>query len=248
MIISKLKHKKFHLPFIFFLALILSACAKVSAIPAKKECVVLLHGMGRTSFSMSKLDKFLSAKGYQTVNFGYPSTKETVKDIAEKYIPQAIDRCNELQPEKIHFVTHSLGGIVVRQYLQTNSLPYGSRIVMISPPSKGSELVDYLKDFWLYKWMNGPPGQELGTGPNSTPNTLLPVNAEIGIITGDKSFNPMFSQLIPGPDDGKVSVERSKLEEMQDFIVIPATHTFIMKNSTALKQVLYFLENGKFKK
>jgi len=246
--ISILKHKQFYLPFIFFLASMITACTKIIDAPVKKECVILLHGMGRTSFSMNKIDKFLSGKGYQTVNFGYPSTRESIKNIAEKYIPRAIDRCKDLHPEKIHFVTHSLGGIVVRQYLQNNSLPLGSRIVMISPPNKGSELADYMKDFWLYKLMNGPAGQELGTGPNSTPNTLQPVNAEIGVITGNKSFNPLFSQLIPGPDDSKVSVERAKLKEMQDFIVIPASHTFIMKNSTALEQVIYFLDNGKFKR
>ncbi|WP_207691683.1 esterase/lipase family protein [Desulfonema limicola] len=246
--ILKLKHKTFYLSFIFLVMLIFTSCTKLYSFTAKNECVILLHGMGRTSFSMKKLDKFLSGRGYKTVNLGYPSTRESIAAIAEKYIPQAIDRCNEFQPGKIHFVTHSLGGIIVRQYLQNNSLPSGSRVVMISPPNKGSELADYMKDFWLYKWINGPAGQELGTGPNSTPNILNPVNADIGIITGNKSFNPLFSQLIPGPDDGKVSVKRTKLKEMQDFIVIPASHTFIMQNSITLKQVSYFLANGRFKR
>ena len=242
-----LRVKNLHLLFILTFFPILTSCVQAPPAPQKNECIILLHGMGRTSYSMKTLEKYLSARGYQVINQGYPSTSEPIKDIAENYVAGAVEQCLEKQPEKIHFVTHSLGGILVRQYLQNHSIPEGSRVVMLSPPNKGSELADYLRDFWLYKWRNGPAGQELGTGPRSVPNNLEPVNAEIGVLTGNMSFNPMFSQLIPGEDDGKVSVERAKLAEMNDFIVIPATHTFIMKNKTALEQVLFFIENGKFK-
>jgi len=226
--------------------ILFAACASATPPAPKKECVILLHGLARTPRSMGKLEKHLSAKGYHVINAKYPSTRKTVQILAEKYIPDAITACEKFQPEKIHFVTHSLGGILVRQYLQNHSLPEGSRIVMLSPPNRGSELADYLKGLWFYKWLNGPAGQELGTDPRSVPNMLKPVSAEIGVITGNRSFNPLYSQLIPGPDDGKVSVERARLKEMKDFIVIPATHTFIMNHAQTMQQVLSFLEKGKF--
>ncbi len=242
-------------PFFFrtgllFFILFLTACAptvQAPSAPPRDECVILLHGMGRTRYAMASLAATLAENGYHTVNFGYPGTDETIEAIAATDIPCMVEKCLAFQARKIHFVTHSLGGIVVRQYLQNHSLPEGSRVVMLSPPNQGSELVDYLKDLWLYRWKNGPAGQQLGTGFRSVPNTLEPVDAEIGVITGRHSFNPLFSQLIPGPDDGKVSVERARLAEMEDFLVLPATHTFIVWDSTARKQVLYFLENGAFK-
>ena len=226
--------------------IILAACASAAPAVPKKECVILLHGLARTPRSMKKLETYLAAKGYPVINAGYPSTREPIQTLAEKYIPNAINACQRFQPEKIHFVTHSLGGILVRQYLQSHRLPEGFRIVMLSPPSSGSELCDYLKGLRFYKWRNGPAGQELGTDPHSIPNMLKPVTGEIGIITGNRSFNPLFSQLIPGPDDGKVSVARAGLKEMKDFIVIPATHTFIMNHPQAMSQVLSFLEKGRF--
>jgi len=117
---------------------------------------------------------------------------------------------------------------------------------MISPPSKGSELADTFRDWFVYKWLNGPAGQVLGTEPESLPNSLKPVKEEIGVITGDCTWNPLYSWLIPGEDDGKVSVERAKLDEMTDFIVVPSSHSFIMQYSETLKQVVFFLQNGKF--
>lgn len=211
-----------------------------------REYVILLHGMARTKFSMGKLENYLIEQGYQVVNDGYPSTREPVEKIAAVYLTPMVESCRAAGAEKIHIVTHSLGGIVVRQYLQDHALPKGSRIVMISPPNQGSELADALRHLWPYKWLNGPAGQELGTEPDSLPNTLTPVDAEIGVITGNRSLNPVFSWLIPGEDDGKVSVERAKLAEMADFLVVPAGHTFIMRHPDVLDQVVSFLANGKF--
>ncbi len=211
-----------------------------------KEYVILLHGMGRTKFSMRKLGKYLAGHGYQTINVGYPSTREPVEKIADGYLASMADQCRKNGAEKIHIVTHSLGGIVTRQYLQNHLLPVGSRIVMISPPNKGSELADVLRDLFIYKWLNGPAGQVLGTGPESLPNSLKSVKGEIGVITGDRTLNPFFSWLIPGKDDGKVSVESAKLDEMADFLVVPSSHSFIMRHSEVLKQVVFFLKNGKF--
>lgn len=211
-----------------------------------KECVVLLHGMARSRFSMYLMEKYLQEKGYRTINEGYPSTKKSIKELAGEEVTAAVKNCRKGGAEKIHFVTHSLGGIITRQYLQSHDLPKGSRIVMLAPPNKGSELADKLKGLDAYKWLNGPAGQELGTGPDGTPISLKPVDVEIGIIAGDSSLNPFFSYMIPGLDDGKVSVERAKLEGMKDFIVMPSSHSFIMNSSDVMKQTLHFLEKGTF--
>ncbi len=211
-----------------------------------KEHVILLHGMGRTIYSMRKLESYLEEHGYQTVNDGYPSTSEPVEKIADEYLAPMVEQCLEKGADKIHIVTHSLGGIVTRQYLQRQSLPDGSRIVMISPPNKGSELADSFRNLSIYKWLNGPAGQVLGTEPESLPNSLKPVKGEIGVITGDNTLNPFYSWLIPGEDDGKVSVERAKLEEMADFLVVPSSHSFIMNRDEVLYQVAFFLKKGAF--
>ena len=213
-----------------------------------QACVILLHGMGRTKASMRKLEKHLIAQGFQTQNEGYPSTKVPIETIAQRYIPAAIAKCRAKKARKIHFVTHSLGGIVLRHYLQNDSLPQGSRAVMISPPNQGSEVAQYLKNCSLYKWMMGPAGQQLGTKHDPFVKTLAPVDVEVGIITGDRSLNPLFSSLLPGPDDGKVSVQSAKLKEMRDFLVVKSSHAFIMRNPRVMAETVHFLEHGHFRK
>lgn len=211
------------------------------------ECVVFLHGMGRSAFSMRSMDKYLSKQGYHTVNRSYPSTSYTIEQIAENIISKLIDECR-VEARKIHFVTHSLGGIIIRYYLQSHSLPKGSRIVMLSPPNKGSEIADRLQDSGWYKWATGPSGQQLTTAPDSVPNQLKHIDYEVGIITGRRTLEPWFSQFIHGEDDGKVSVKRARLIEMADFLVVNHAHTFIMNSSLVKEQVSYFLQNGYFKR
>jgi hypothetical protein len=143
-------------------------------------------------------------------------------------------------------VSHSLGGILIRQYLQNHTLPEDSRIVMLSPPNQGSELADHLRSFRLYHWITGPAGQQLGTQPDSVPRQLGPVDAPVGVITGSTSWNPFYSYLIPGPDDGKVAVEHARLQEMADFLVVPASHTFIMEDDDVIAQTIHFLQLGRF--
>jgi len=139
-----------------------------------------------------------------------------------------------------------MGGIIVRYYLKYNQIPDLGRVVMLSPPNRGSEVVDKFGQTLLFKWLNGPAGQQLGTGENSLPNRLGDVTFDVGIITGDRTINLILSQIIPGVDDGKVSVKNAKLKGMKDFIIIHATHPFIMKNPKAIEQTLSFLRTGKF--
>lgn len=216
------------------------------SITSSTECVILLHGFGRTLNSMKKIAGRLEALGYAVWNEGYPSTEKPIRTLVSDHLVPAVQWAEEMGANKIHFVTHSLGGILVRVYLQGNSLPPGSRIVMMAPPNRGSEVADWLQSFSLYKRFMGPAGQQLGTSPDSVPNSLKPVTADIGIIAGIRSVDPWFSVMIPGPDDGKVSVESAKLMEMNDFLTVKSTHPFIMRNPKVIDQVTAYLQNGRF--
>jgi len=210
-----------------------------------KECVVLLHGMARTEGSMSKLAKELKNEGYVVSNYGYPSTSLKIDEIAKVHVPEAIAGCGNA--ENVNFVTHSLGGIVLRKYLSLHTFEKLGRVVMLGPPNQGSEIVDKLKNVPGFKLINGPAGLQLGTGEDSVPNTLGPVTYPVGIIAGSSTFNLVLSQMLPNPNDGKVSVERTKVEGMSDHVVMPVTHTFMMKNNDVITQVKVFLKSGKFK-
>jgi len=216
--------------------------------PSGKEgYVILLHGLARTSRSMAKLEKRLSQYGYQVINLDYPSTEYSIEFLAEEYLGRIIERFNAGPRRKVHFVSHSLGGIIVRYYLKHHELSNLGRVVMMSPPNQGSEVVDCMKDTLIFKKINGPAGQQLGTDKDSFPVKLGPVDFELGVIAGNRTFDPLFSMLIPGPDDGKVSVKRAKVEGMADFLVLPHSHTFIMQKEDVIEQVIHFLEHGSFR-
>lgn len=213
---------------------------------AEGDYVVLLHGLGRTALSMKKLERHLRSKGFDTVNLSYPSTKYSVGALADVYLKNELTwRCPDTDC-KIHFVTHSLGGIILRYYLKNNHIPNLGRVVMLSPPNQGSEIADYFSRNIFFKLQMGPSGQQLGISKNGMPNSIGPADFELGIITGDKTLNPYFSKIIPGPDDGKVSVERAKLDGMSDFLVVHKDHMFIMQSKEVIEQVIFFLVNGRF--
>ncbi len=218
----------------------------ISTLSHASDCVILLHGMGRSATSMNKMESQLESAGYTVWNKSYASTKEPIEDLALTHVQSGVDYCQTQQAESIHVVTHSLGGILIRVYLQDNLIKNLGKVVMLSPPNKGSEVADLLKDWKLYQWLTGPAGQSLGTEKTSIPNTLKAINAPIGIITGQHSSDPWFSVYIPGDDDGKVSVESAKLEEMHDFLVVDAGHTLIMRDSFVIQQTKTFLQEGKF--
>jgi hypothetical protein len=211
-----------------------------------QEEVILLHGLCRTSRSMVKMERALTEAGYKVRNVDYPSHTAQIPKLASDAVGKAVSECQQDGAAKIDFVTHSLGGILVRSYLARHSIPSLGRVVMLAPPNQGSEVVDKLGSLFLFKWINGPAGSELGTDKNSTPNKLGPANFPVGIIAGDRSINWINSLLIPGSDDGKVSVARTKLAGMTDHIVIHATHPFIMQNCEAIRQTIQFLRMRSF--
>lgn len=210
------------------------------------EDVILVHGLARTSRSMNKIGRVLEHRGYRVLKFGYPSTRHPIAVLSENYLnPFIRSHCSE-SSRQIHFVTHSMGGILVRFYLSRRPLPELGRVVMLAPPNQGSEVTDWLRHWWFYRWLFGPAGQQLGTDAASLPMQLGPVTYEVGIIAGDRSINPFNSLKITGPDDGKVAVERTKVAGMQDFRRLHSCHTFMMCNNRVLEHIVHFLQTGHF--
>ncbi len=187
----------------------------------------------------------LSQAGYKVLNMDYPSHTLSIEKLAEDAVGRAVGECQRNSAAKIHFVTHSLGGILVRSYLKYHEIPNLGRVVMLGPPNQGSEVVDKLGSLWLFRLINGPAGNEMGTDEDSTPSKLGPAHFCVGIIAGNCSINWINSLLILGSDDGKVSVERTKLVGMTDHIIIRAAHPFIMRNRTAIRQTIHFLRTGR---
>lgn len=210
------------------------------------DSVILLHGLARTDRSMAKLQKALAQQGYCVQNVSYASTRNNIETLAVEAIEPALAACSDEGP--VNFVTHSLGGILVRQYLRDHRIDNLGRVVMLGPPNKGSEVVDRLSEFPGFHFINGDAGLELGTGETSVPNQLGEANFELGIIAGTRSMNFILSGMIPGADDGKVSVERTKLEGMQDHLEMEVTHTFMMRNNKVIEQVIHFLQSGRFQR
>lgn len=210
-----------------------------------QQHAILLHGLARTNLSMRRLANQLSARDYRVHNLNYPSTAHTIEVLADQALHKVVEPLVEEDGPLIHFVSHSFGGIIIRYYLKHHKIPNLGRVVMLAPPNQGSELADILRDSF-YQTLSGPAVGQLGTGPDSVPLNLGPVDFEVGVITGNRPINPLASRLIAGPSDGTVAVERAKVAGMSDFLVLPHSHTFIMLRKGVVDQVIHFLEQGRF--
>lgn len=211
------------------------------------DCVVLLHGLARTANSMDTMQQALDDAGFVTANIGYPSREHTVEELANMAIPQGIDACSESPGiERVHFVTHSLGGILVRKYLSEHAIANLGRVVMLAPPNQGSLAADELQNVPGFDWLNGPAGRQLGKGEDSVPLQLGPADFELGIIAGERTIDPLTSAVLDNPDDGRVSVDDTRLDGMTDFVVVQHSHAFIMRMQEPIELTIRFLNTGSF--
>ena len=214
------------------------------------DTVVLLHGLGRTQWSMARLAHALEHDGYRVVNLTYPSRTLSVDALAADWLPARLHVTGADTAPRLHFVTHSMGGIVVRQWLRHQPAPPNlGRVVMLAPPNAGSEVSDRLLAFPPFRWFTGANGRRLGTRAEDLPRALGPWPAgapPLGIIAGDRTLNPFFSAWLPGADDGKVTVASARLTGMSDFIVLHRSHTWLPWAADTIAQVRAFLQQGRF--
>jgi len=222
-------------------------CSADGGEPRLPDRVVLLHGLARTDWSMLPLELKLESAGFEVANLHYDSMDQTPEELVADVAAKVAECC--LDAPRLHFVTHSLGGILVRAYLsESGTRPANlGRVVMIAPPNKGSEVADWLNESDVLAWTMGPTAAELGTSPDSMPNRLPPADFEVGVIAGTRSVNPLDG-VIEGDSDGTVSVESTRLEGMRDFITVPYSHTFIMQTDAVAEQVIAFLSDGRFRR
>jgi pimeloyl-ACP methyl ester carboxylesterase len=239
--------KKICLSLIIVFSLFMSA----SANSKEPQTVILLHGIGHTKWNMYFVEHALKKEGYETLNISYPSLSKGI-DALSDFIHERLEMAEIWDKNhKINFVTHSMGGIVTSHYLNkyedSIEKEYVGRVVMIAPPNKGSEIADLLKDFTPYKKLFGPAGQELTTSHREK-NIKKPYY-EVGVIAGTRGWPYMLGNVsIKGAHDGRVALERTKMEGMRDHVALPATHSFIAWKPSVHQQIIRFLENGSFKR
>lgn len=208
--------------------------------------VVLLHGISRTARSFRKMQAALERKGYATLNLDYESRRKALDALAEDIHP-AIELFSGGIGGSVHFVCHSMGGLLARVYLAKYRPRHLGRVVMLGTPNGGSEIADSLKNLAIYRAFFGPAGQQLVTRRDAALNAMLSaIDYPVGIIAGDRSIYPISSVMLPRPHDGRVSVTNTRLDGMADHIVVRTTHPWLVRNGEAIEQTVAFLRWGRF--
>lgn len=220
--------------------------AEVVTADSSSECVVLLHGLNRSWRAMRPMAEALQEAGYTTVNVDYPSQSGSVEEIALIAVGMGLDECRETGALRIHFVTHSLGGILLRYQYEQSPIPDLGRVVMLGPPNQGSEIIDKTRDWPGFEMLAGEAGSQLGTDNSGMPSSLGPIDFELGVIAGSKTINVFGSAMLPNPDDGKVSVASTRVDGMDDFLVVGHSHNYITRGDVVVRNTLSFLRDGHF--
>lgn len=211
-----------------------------------EDCVVMLHGLASSPVIFKPLELVLDLQPELRVhNQGYNSYEAPISELSNSVLRNAVEGCNIQESEQIHFVTHSMGGILLRAYLAENNINHLGRVVMIAPPNQGSGIVDLL-DKYKMSGVLGPAGKQLSTDIDNILNNLPEVDMELGIIAGTREKQWILGRFLPEGDDGKVSVENTKLQTMDDFIQVEAGHTALLMKKKTIEQTIQFLRYGYF--
>ncbi len=236
------------LPAVFGL---LSACATTMRTELVEhnlstDCVVLLHGLNRSWRTMAKLADSLQQDGFSTANVDYPSSTASVEVLAPMVVNEGLRQCRQTGATKVHFVTHSLGGILLRYAHGQEPIQELGRVVMLGPPNQGSEVIDKMRNWPGVTMLTGVAGLQLGTDDESIPSQLGPVDFELGVIAGTGTTNPFMSAMLPEEDDGKVTVARTQVDGMDDFKVVTNSHFAMMRSDNVIADTKRFLRTGSF--
>jgi hypothetical protein len=217
-----------------------------AAAPQPGETVVLLHGVAMRPFSLGRIAAALRRDGYRVVNLGYPSRTLPLEQIARHHLPAQLRAHRVDAAARVHFVTHSMGGLVLRLYLQEQRPANLGRVVMLGPPNHGSAAADYAATRRLLRWIGGVNLPALGTGEAAVARWLPAADFEVGVIAGTRSIHGLFRRVLRGENDGTVTVESARLEGMKDFLALPRSHTLMLWRRDVLAQARAFLRDGKF--
>ena len=212
-----------------------------------EDGVVLLHGILRTPLSMVGFARFFKKRGFCVLNLGYPSRKHDLAGLVNG-IHDPIQRFRKTFSGKIYFVGYSMGGLLVRAYLNRYGIRGLGRVVLIGTPNGGSEVADYLQNRFLYQWVFGPAGQQLITDQRGFQHLFSPLKAEVGIIAGNKSMPPFGFTMAGRENDGTVSVANTHLVGEKDHLTLPYPHEGLLTSRSVREQTLSFLRNGYFAK
>jgi len=211
--------------------------------PMSGEAVILLHGIIRSSKSMSRMAARLTEDGCLCVPFDYPSTRVDL-DRSASYLQQVIESLEGV--ERISFVAMSLGGLVVRAWLRQHRDPRCRTMVMLGTPNQGAEMAALLTRSRLVRLIMGPAGLQLSSSGDCVPRQLPVPDFPFGIIAGARSNRPGWNPLLPGDDDGTVTVESTRLPGAADFLTVPCLHTFLPANPQVIEATSRFIRHGRF--
>jgi pimeloyl-ACP methyl ester carboxylesterase len=212
-----------------------------------REGIVLLHGIAKTARSMRPMQRALERAGYAVLNLTYPSRRRSIEDLAEIIRPDVERFASALDGATLHFVGHSMGGLLARVYI-ARYRPHGlGRVVMLGTPNGGSEVADTFKRFAVFRQLLGPAGLQLTTMErHAWKAELPPVDYPLGVIAGSRTVNPILSLIVARPNDGKVSIASTRLDGMADHVVVRKSHPFIAMGRVPIGHTLAFLREGRF--
>jgi pimeloyl-ACP methyl ester carboxylesterase len=215
---------------------------------ATRDGVVLLHGISRTALSFRKMQLALERAGFTTLNLDYLSRSKALEALAEDIHP-AIQRFADSIDTSVHFVGHSMGGLLARVYIGRYRPKRLGRVVMLGTPNGGSEIADRLKNFGAFRAFFGPAGQQLGTQRSAVDDAMLPpIDYPVGVIAGNRSIDPVAGTMLPKPHDGRVSVANTRLDGMADHIIVETSHPWLVRNGLAIEQTITFVRDGSFRR
>jgi len=233
---------------ILFLTLGVSfnAQGNIKEYPAPNDYVVLLHGIMSSKNAMVPAAEYFQKKGLHAIVIPYPSRKISIEDVTNKILLPAIHKHCTDPSKRIHFVGHSMGCIVIRNYLASHLPKNLGRVVLVAAPNHGSELADIFGDQTLALNIFGPALKDLKTTADSLPNRLGPVDYEAGIIMGIAPRIPWLSKQFPDDNDWVVSANAGKIKGMKDFTIIKGPHTSLKYSRNVFYQAYHFLRIGHF--
>lgn len=213
----------------------------------QRDLVIFLHGILRSSMDMSFLEHYFKKRGYNTINILYPSREQDIEGLSDFVHSEILKSPHYKTDVTIHFVTHSMGGLLARYYIARQKPDNLGKVVMLGTPNAGSEFADWLSDTKvlgpIFRNVFGPASVQLRTDYKHIDDDIT---YPLGVIAGSMSINPLAPWVLAGEHDGIVPVERTKITGMTDHIVIPATHSFMMFNKDVMRQALHFIAHNQF--